>query len=81
MLTPDTQTHSPYGPDADFEARGQVLSYKLTVTALVVIHDVLPRETCFWVEGDMAHEGAEETNPLATWHPSSGNPSAPLGTI
>lgn len=77
VLTPGTQGHSPYSPDADFEARGQVLGHKLTVTALVVVHDVLPGEACFWVEGDMAHE---ETSPLVPWCPLSGNPWAPLGT-
>lgn len=59
--------YSPYGPDADFEARGQVLGHKLAVTALVVVHDVLTRETCFWVEGDTAHEGVEGTSPWAPW--------------
>lgn len=42
---------SPHGPDADFEARGQILRHKLAVAALVVVHNVLPWETCFWVEG------------------------------
>lgn len=46
-----TPCHSPHCSDADFQARGQVLCHKLAVTTLIVIHDVLPWEACFWVEG------------------------------
>lgn len=52
-----TLSASPHGPDADFEARGQIFGHKLAVTTLIVFCDVLPRETCFWVEGDTAREG------------------------
>lgn len=72
---------SPHSPDADFEAGGQVLGHKLAVTALVVVHDVLPRETCFWVEGGAAREGAGATGlglcGARSPERASGNPAAP----
>lgn len=79
--SPRRPGRSPHSPDADFEAGGQVLGHKLAVTALVVVHDVLPRETCFWVEGGAAREGAGATGlglcGARSPERASGNPASP----
>lgn len=64
---------SPHGPDADFEAWGQIFGHKLAVTALIVFRDVFPGEACFWVGGDTAHEGLSCARG-PTWGTVSGEP-------
>lgn len=73
--SPRTLSPSPHGPDADFEAWGQIFCHKLAVTALVVLCDILPGEACFWVEGDTARGGTSRARDRGAWSCGAAEPT------